>query len=139
MIGVVLKYLDKFTADKSVLVKWHPAWSKSKIHRCKGKLLGARVVDFEDGTDFAINWAVSSCFSTAALDGFRLGFKNCLFTRAEWLNLTPIPTGFFERIITAGRLIECPAPPDQIDSDDMLAGRFAFEEVSWEHVIDRVK
>ena len=66
MIGVVLKYLDKFTADKSVLVKWHPAWSRSKIHLCKGKLLGARVVDFEDGTDFAINWAVSSCFSTAA-------------------------------------------------------------------------
>ena len=139
MIGVVLKYLDKFTADKSVLVKWHPAWSRSKIRLCKGKLLGARVVDFGDGTDFAVNWAVSSCFSTAALDGFRLGFKNCLFTRAEWLNLTPIPTGFFERIITAGRLIECPESPDQIDAGDMLAGRFALEEVSWEHVIDRVK
>lgn len=139
MIGAVLKYIDQFTEDKAVLVKWHPAWSRSKIDLCKGKLVGARIVDFEDGKDFAINWAVSSCFSTAALDGFKLGFKNCLFTRAEWLNLTPIPTGFFERIITADRLIECIIPPDQIDSGDMLAGRFSFEEVSWEQVIDRVK
>lgn len=108
MITAMSNYIERFSESAVLVVKWHPAWSQADIDWILRESSGVDLVAFHQSYSVRFKWAVSSCLSSAALDGISLELRSCIFMRPEWLNISPISLKYFEKIILPNYVIENP-------------------------------